>query len=269
MHEQKKAGPQTAQQPSGPALKRWAPIALLAAAGLGVYLSGASKYLSLETIAENRQALQTFVAANWLTAVGAYTLLYVAVTVFIIPGAALLTIVGGFLFGWFNAGIVTVIGATIGATAVFLIVQTSFGHFLSQKAGPWMTKFSDGIAQDAFNYLLFLRLVPIFPFFVVNIAPGLFKVKLSTYVITTLIGIIPGTFAFTILGSGLNSIIDAQRKIYDACVAANGAGNCVFKVDAGSLITPQILAAFAALGIVAAIPVVLRRLKQRGTRQQS
>lgn len=243
------------------ALSRWGPLLVLAAGIVIVYATGVHKYLSLSAVAENRETLIEFVAGHFASALLVYMLVYVAVVAFSLPGAALLTILGGFLFGWLAGGLTTVIAATIGATAIFLIAQTSIGDSLTRKAGPWMKSFSDGFAEDALNYLLFLRLVPVFPFWLVNIAPALFNVKLRTFTLATFIGIIPGTFAFSIVGSGLDSIIAAQKASHDECIAAKGASECSFTLDAGALITPQLLAGFAALGIVALIPIVIKRAK--------
>ena len=153
---------------------------------------------------------------------------YIVVVALSVPGGALLTITGGFLFGWLVGGLSTVIGATIGATIVFLIAKTSLGETLAAKAGPWMAKLSEGFRNDAMNYLLFLRLVPAFPFWLINLAPALLNVPLSTFVIATFIGIIPGTFAFAFLGAGLDSIIDKQREAYQACLGLRTGGLFVF-----------------------------------------
>ncbi|NNE24171.1 MAG: TVP38/TMEM64 family protein, partial [Rhizobiales bacterium] len=221
------------------------------------------KYLSLDVIAEHRESLQRFVGDNTVLAIAIYTLIYICTVAFSLPGGALLTILGGFLFGTLLGASATVIAATIGATAVFLIARSAIGDVLVRKAGPWIKKLSDGFNDDAFSYLMFLRLVPAFPFFVVNIAPALFNVRLSTYMITTFLGIIPGTIAFTFVGSGLDSIIVAQKTAHEACVAEKGAEQCPFGLDAGALINPQIIAGFVALGVVALIPVVIKRAKAR------
>ena len=192
-----------------------------------------------------------------------YALTYVAVTALSLPGAAILTILGGFLFGWAVGATATVVAATLGASIIFLVARSSFGDVLARKAGPVLKKIVDGFAEDAFNYLLFLRLVPLFPFWLVNIAPALVGVKLKTFLIATFIGIIPGTLAFAVLGSGLDSIIAAQTATYDQCVAAQGAEGCALDLDPGALLTPQIIAAFAVLGVVALIPVALKRLRAR------
>lgn len=245
--------------------KRWAPLVILLGGIAAVYASGLHEYLSLTAIADNRDALMAFVAGNSVVAAAIYVLIYIVAVAFSLPGAALLTILGGFLFGWLPGGIFTVIAATIGAMAIFLAAKTSLGDTLARRAGPWMEKLSGGFREDAFHYMLFLRLVPVFPFWLVNIAPALAGVGLGTYAITTLIGIIPGTFAFSILGSGLDSIIIEQKAVYQSCIAQNGAGNCEFALDAGALVTPQLLAAFVALGVVAVIPVIIKKLRRRKT----
>jgi len=244
-------------------LKRWGPLVVLLLAVAAAWWFGLQRYLSLQAIIEHRDQLVEFVAAHRIAAVLLYALVYIVAVALSLPGGAILTICGGFLFGWLLSGSVTVVAATAGATLIFLIAQSSFGDSLVRRAGPWAEKFADGLRKDAFNYLLFLRLVPAFPFWLVNVVPALFGIPLRTYVIATLVGIVPGTFAYSILGSGLDSIIAAERARYAACVEANGSGACAIKFNAGSLITPQIIAAFVALGIVALIPVVLRWRRER------
>jgi uncharacterized membrane protein YdjX (TVP38/TMEM64 family) len=244
-------------------LRRWLPLALLAAAIAIAWASGIHRHLTLAAIADHRDLLKAYVAAHLITALCSYAVVYVATIALSLPGGALLTIVGGFLFGWLLGGLVTVVSATAGATIIFLIARSSFGTVLSERAGPSMKSLAEGFRRDAFHYLLFLRLVPLFPFWLVNIAPALFNVRLSTYIAATFIGIVPATFAFSILGSGLDGIIAAQRAAYEACVAAKGAGQCRFAIEAHSLVTPELLIAFAALGVVALVPVVVKRLKAR------
>jgi uncharacterized membrane protein YdjX (TVP38/TMEM64 family) len=129
-----------------------------------------------------------------------------------------------------------------------------------RRAGPRLNALARGFREDAFNYLLFLRLVPLFPFWLINIAPAMFDVRLSTFVAATLIGIIPGTFAFAFVGSGLDSILVTQTAAYRQCEAAGREG-CAIVLDTGALLTPELIMAFAGLGGVALIPVVARRLR--------
>jgi uncharacterized membrane protein YdjX (TVP38/TMEM64 family) len=253
--------PGGAQRANG--LVRWTPLVVVVAAACLAYGFGLHRYLALDAIAERHGAMRAFVDNSLLLSIVIYVLIYVAVTALSLPGAAILTILGGFLFGWATGGAVAVVAATLGATIIFLVARSSFGDVLAKKAGPVLKKIIDGFTEDAFNYLLFLRLVPLFPFWLVNIAPALVGVRLKTFILATFVGIIPGTFAFATLGSGLESIIAAQTKMYHACVAEKAVADCMHYYDPGALLTPQIIAALVALGVVALIPVVVKRLRAR------
>jgi len=253
--------PKASQQRLAPS-RRWGPLVLLVVAAAVLYASGAYEYVSLATIAEHRDTLRNFVSEHWLAALFGYGLIYVAAVALSIPGGALLTMFGGFLFGWLVAGLLVVVAATAGATVIFLVARTSLGDVLVRRAGPRLNALARGFRDDAFNYLLFLRLVPVFPFWLVNIAPALFDVRLATFVAATFAGIIPATFAFAFLGSGLDSIIAEQKEAHEACVAA-GRVDCEISLEAGALLTPELIIAFAVLGLVALIPVVVKRLRAR------
>ena len=242
--------------------RRWAPLVLLVAAAALVYATGAYRYLSLASIADHRDTLQGLVSQNWLAAIAGYGLVYVATVALSIPGAALLTVLGGFLFGWLIAGTLVVVAASAGAALVFLAARTSLGDLLGRRAGPRLNALARGFREDAFHYLLFLRLVPVFPFWLVNIAPALFDVRLTTFLAATVLGIVPGTFAFAFLGSGLDTIIAEQKAAHAACLAARQ-GPCELRFEAGALLTPELVIAFVALGGVALIPVVVKRLRAR------
>ena len=246
-------------------LKRILPVIILAAIAALIVSQGWHKYLTLEHIAENRDLLKGYIEQNYLLALLAYLGIYIVVIALSLPGGVFLTLTGGFLFGWLIGGIATVVAATIGATIIFLIAKTSFGEPLAARAGPKLDRLRAGFQDSALNYLLFLRLVPLFPFWLVNLAPALLGVGLGTYVLGTFIGIIPGTFAFSFAGVGLDSVIEAQKAAYDSCVAtqgANAAQACEFKLDAGALVTKELLIAFAALGVVALIPVILKKFRK-------
>ncbi|MCB1435828.1 MAG: TVP38/TMEM64 family protein [Rhodobiaceae bacterium] len=240
--------------------RRIAPLfVLIALAGLA-FAMGWHRFLSFETLAMNREALRGFVAGNWPLALAAYAGIYIAVVALSLPGGALLTISGGLLFGWLAGGLVTVVAATIGASILFLIARSALGEPLAARAGPWLGKLRSGFQEDALNYLLFLRLVPAFPFWLVNLAPALLGVSLRLFVLGTFFGIIPGTFTFAIVGSGLDSIIDAQLAANPNCLSG---GECAFRLDTGALVTREILIAFAALGIIALLPVIIKRVRAR------
>jgi uncharacterized membrane protein YdjX (TVP38/TMEM64 family) len=242
----------------------WAPLLIIAALSGLVLAMGWHHYLSFKTIGLNYDALRAFIADNLLLAVLLYAGLYIAVIALSMPGGLIMTLAGGLLFGWQLGAPVTIIAATIGATIIFLIAKTSFGEALAAKAGPWIGKLRQGFQENALSYLLFLRLVPAFPFVVVNLAPALLGVPLSTYIVGTLIGIIPGTTAYSIAGAGLGSVVQSQNKIYAACLAEKGEGNCAYSIDFSALVTKELVFAGAALGVVALIPVVVNWYKKRG-----
>jgi uncharacterized membrane protein YdjX (TVP38/TMEM64 family) len=236
------------------------PTALIALLIAG-YSFGLHSYLTFEAIAENRAVLTAFTAEHFVFAVLAFMAIYTAAVAVSFPGASILTILAGLLFGWFTGGLAAIVSATLGATLVFQIAKSSFGDVLAKKAGPFLNRISAGFADDAFNYMLFLRLVPAFPFWLVNIAPALANVKLRTYVTTTFLGIIPGTFAFAFVGAGLDSIITAQQTARAQCLTTKPLAECPIELSLSSLITTELLLAFAALGVVALIPVLLKKWK--------
>lgn len=250
-------------------LRRWAPLVVLAGLMALAFSMGWHEYLNFKTIGLNYEALKRFVGENFVGAILAYVLLYILVVALSLPGGLVMTLSGGLLFGWLATAIATVFGATIGATVLFLIAKSSFGEALAAKAGPWLAKLRAGFQENALNYLLFLRLVPAFPFFVVNLAPAFLGVPLRTYVLGTFFGIIPGTTAFSVLGAGLGSAVESQNAIYNACVAqhgSNAASVCTYAIDTKALVTTELLAAFALLGVVALIPVALKKWSMRNVK---
>lgn len=246
-------------------LKRLLPLLVLAAIAGLVISQGWHNYLSLQHIADNRDLLKGYIADHYVLTLLSYMGIYIVVVALSLPGGVFLTLLGGFLFGWLVGGVSTIIAATIGATAIFLIAKTSLGEPLAARAGPWIGKLREGFQENALSYLLFLRLVPLFPFWLVNLAPALLGVSLPVYVFGTLFGIIPGTFAFTFAGVGLDSVIEAQRASYEACLQefpTHADTMCAFKLDPGALLTRELLIAFAALGVVALIPVLLKKMRK-------
>ncbi len=222
--------------------KRFLPLLVLLA-GLGAFFAlGLDRYVTLDTLRDNRQALTAWVVENWALAAFIYVLAYIAVVAFSLPGALVATLTGGFLFGTVFGGLLTVTGATIGATAIFLAAKTALGDMLREKAGPKLRKLEDGFGKNAFSYMLVLRLVPVFPFFLVNLAPAFLGVPLRTYVAATFVGIIPGTFVFASLGNGLGAVFDAGSD-----------------PDLGLIFKPEILGPILALAALALVPVLYRR----------
>lgn len=222
------------------------PIALLAAATAAALLLGLHRFLTFDALQAHREALQAFVDAHTARAALAGFAIYVAAVALSIPGAVVLTIGLGFLFGTLGGGTIAAAGAMVGATAVFLLARGTLGAVLSQRAGAVVRRMEAGCRKDAFSYLLALRLVPIFPFWLVNLAPALLGVPTRTYMLATLIGILPGTFVFAAVGAGLGSVLESGGDLSAAIV-----------------LKPKILIALGGLAALALVPVAYRRLRRR------
>ncbi|MEI7598152.1 MAG: VTT domain-containing protein [Aestuariivirga sp.] len=244
---------------------RWLPVLLLiVVAALAIGL-GVQRQLSLSALVEHRDAIKGWVDGHLLLALAGYGLLYVLVVAFSIPVAAALSIAGGFLFGWPLSATLSAIAATIGAVIVFEIVKTSFGAALAARSGPLVQRLSRGFAENAVSLMLFLRLTPVFPFWAVNAVAGLCRVPLRTFVLTTTVGIIPGSIAFALIGAGLDGVIDDQAMAFKICAAQNGEANCHLSLSPAMLISPELLWGLTALGAVALLPLLARLWKGRPT----
>lgn len=225
-------------------LSRFLPLLLIAAAIAASFALGLDAYLRFEALAENRARLAAFVESRFVLAALVYVVTYAIVVALSLPGGAVMTLAGGFLFGPWVGGLLAVIGATFGATAIFLAAKTAIGDALREKAGGKIAAFAEGFARDAFSYLLVLRLVPLFPFWLVNLVPAFFGVTLSTYVGATFLGIIPGTLVFASIGNGLGAVIDAGRT-----------------PDLGVIFQPAVLLPLLGLAALSLVPVIYKRMK--------
>jgi len=221
------------------------PLVLLA--GLGLFFAlDLSQYLSFSVLAEHRQSLLAWAAAhNWLAPL-AYIGLYILIVTFSLPGATVMTVSGGFVFGVWAGGAYAVVGATVGATLLFIVAKSSLGDFLLAKAGPAVKRMQSGFEANAWSYMFVLRLVPIFPFFLVNLAPAFLGVPLRIYVVATLFGILPGGLVFALAGAGLGSVFDSGQA---------------FTLQ--GILTPEMIAALCGLALLAMLPVVYKKLRPK------
>lgn len=222
--------------------KRLLPLLILAAIIAAALAFRIDQYLTIDALRDNRATLIAFVEANRPLAGLIFILAYAAVVALSLPGASIMTLAGGFLFGVGLGASLTVIGATLGAVLLFLVARTAFGNVINQRAGPFLTRMADGFKENAFNYLLFLRLVPAFPFWAVNLAPAVFGMKLIPFAIATAIGIIPGTTVYSAFGASLGDVFDAGGE-----------------VNLKSVFSPTLIGALVGLGVLALLPVVLKR----------
>ncbi len=238
--------------------RRLAPLLVIVALVALAWGLGLHRHISFETLVRHNAEIERFIGQHTVAAVAAFIVLYILVVALSLPGGAIMTVIGGLLFGVLVGSMAAAVGALTGATAIFLIARSATGEFLTRRAGPFAAKLAEGFRADAFSYLLFLRLVP-FPFWLVNLAPALFDVRLSTFVAATAIGILPATVTFAAFGAGLESVIAAQKAQYHACLGS-GAANCRIEFDLSHVLTPALLWALVALGVLALIPVVARRV---------
>jgi uncharacterized membrane protein YdjX (TVP38/TMEM64 family) len=243
-------------------IRRLVPLIVVVLFGVAIYLVFGRSMISLEALVQHRTAIDSFVMAHRALAVLVYIGLYIATVALSLPGATFLTVTGGFLFGVGIGAAAAAVGATLGATVIFLIARTALGEPLLRRAGPRAQQLAQGFRADAFSYLLFLRLVPVFPFFLVNLVPAFAGVRLSTFVAATALGIIPGALVFAFAGTGLDSVIAAQQRSYDACMAASRS-DCHLTFNASGVLTPELIGSLVALGVLALVPAAVKHLRAR------
>lgn len=239
-------------------------LLLLAAFAVAAIMAllAVSPHVSLQALAEHRITLRALVTENFVLSILLYVCIYTLAILLLFPTALALTLTGGFLFGWQIGAALTLIAATSGATVVFLMARTALAEPLVRRAGPWLSKVRDGFQKDSFFYLLFLRLVPAFPFWFMNLAPALLGMNLRDYVLATAIGIFPGTLAFSFIGSGIDSVLALHHQDFRDCLAATPQPDipCRFDLDPSAFVTPQLLAALILLGVIAILPAIVKRL---------
>lgn len=219
--------------------RRWIQVLLLAifAGGLvAFYAVGGGDWLSLDAVKLRRNELLAYAEQHYATVLLIGMLVYVASTALSVPGAIILSLTAGFLFGRWVGAAAIIVSATLGATLVFLAARYLFAAAAQRRAGGAAKKLIAGFSENAFNYLLFLRLVPLFPFWLVNLVPAFTPIKTRTYIIATALGILPGSFVFAHLGQSLGRIESVQQ-----------------------LVSWEIGSAFVLLGVFALIPVLVKK----------
>jgi uncharacterized membrane protein YdjX (TVP38/TMEM64 family) len=247
----REAGPKTdAELPLPPVprspWKRWLPLAVLAVGAALFFAFGLQRFISFEKLHAHHAELMAWVEKWGVMAVVAFALGYALMTAFSIPGGALASIVIGYLFGIVLGTVIVLIGATVGATAVFLAARTALGDVLIKRTRGALKRMEEGFRRDAMSYLLVLRLVPLFPFWLVNLVPAFLGVSLRTFVIGTAVGIIPGTIVYISVGSGLGALLENGQT-----------------PDLMIIFEPEILLPILGLAVLALIPVGYRRWRDR------
>lgn len=233
------------QTQSKSGINRFLPIGLVLVLLVLFFALGGPDYVNIDTLRDNRDGLLGFVSEHLILSVVAVILIYAALVGISFPGAWILTVISGFLFGTFLGAAAAITGATLGATAIFLVARYAIGDSLSRKAGPYMQKFEAGLKENELSYLFILRLVPIFPFFIVNIVPALFQVKVRNYVLSTLFGIMPGALVYAGLGNSINTVFEAGEDVKFS----------------GLMTRPSVLVPIIGLICLALIPVIYKQIR--------
>ncbi len=221
-------------------------IALFAGAVVAFFAFGGQDYVNLATIKRHRETLLAFAETHFAAALAIGFALYTLQVAFSLPGSLLLSLTAGFVFGRWVGTALVVVAATLGATLLFLAARYLFADAARRRMGALGEKINAGFTKNAFSYLLFLRLVPVFPFFLVNLAPAFTSIPLRTYVLATAIGIVPGTFVFVNLGQALGRIESLQ-----------------------GLVSAEVLAGLGLLALLALVPVAVQHVRARRARQSA
>lgn len=229
---------------ASPTLRRLWPLIVVVAAMAAIFIFDLDRFLSFQALKENREFLVQWTNENRVLAALIFVSGYCVMVALSVPGAVWATLAGGFVFGTVVGGIYVVVGATLGATAIFLIARYALADMLRAKAGNAVRKMEAGFNENALSYMFVLRLVPLFPFWLVNLVPAFLGVPLSTYVIGTFFGIIPGSIVYVSVGNGLGAVFE-QGGV----------------PDLGIVFTPEVMLPILGLAALSLIPVFYKRFK--------
>ena len=232
-------------RPKDKSFSPWRLIPLIVVVGglVAFFVFELDAYLSFEALGDHRQTLVAWRGDHFLLLVATFIALYCLMVAFSVPGAVWMTISGGFLFGPVAGTAASVVGATLGAAALFLVARYALGDFLRAKAGPAVRRMEAGFRENALSYLLVLRLVPLFPFWLVNLVPALLGVTFRVFLCATFFGIIPGALVFSLVGNGLGSLLETGEA-----------------PDLDIFFEPEILLPIAGLVVLSLIPVIYKKV---------
>jgi len=218
---------------------KYIPFSLLLALLCVLWACGVFEFFELSNIQSQQKQIEQYIMTNKVLSALIYIAAYILVVAVSLPCATFMTLIGGFLFGQLLGTIMVVFAATIGATILFVSAKLASQDILRRKAGDWAKKMQRGFQEDAFSYMLTLRLIPLFPFVAINLAAALLQIKLRTFFFATLVGIIPGSFVYVTLGTGLHDLTQEAS------------------------VSPRVVLAFVGLGILALLPVVYKKIKKK------
>ncbi|HEY2660376.1 MAG TPA: VTT domain-containing protein [Caulobacteraceae bacterium] len=226
--------------------RRFGPLVLVILAVTAAFASGLTRHLSIHELRERRGLLAAYVLAHPLLSLGGYVGVYILVVALSLPVALVMTLTGGLLFGPWLGGGAAAVSCTLGSAVIFLICRTAVGDALRGRAGSMIDRVEKGIQRDAFAYVAALRLIPVAPFWLINLALGFVNIPLRTFVVATFVGVLPVSLVYAGIGSSLNQVF------------AKGA-----KANLHALLHPSVMIPLIGLALLALVPIVARRIRRR------
>ncbi len=237
---------------------RYLPLALILTAAVAVFSLGLHRYISLEAAVRHSDALDRIIDDNPYFAFAIYVAVYSAAIVCAVPGAVVFTMFGGFLFGVLFGALGGILGSTIGGVITVLIGSASIGASLQHAALPRFQRLAEGFRNGAFGYIVLLRLIPVVPYIAINIASGLFRVPLKTFIAATAIGIAPIAFCFGFIGNGLDRGMEKQLSAFRACEAV-AAGQCRIEFDPMFFLSREMIVGLTLFAVLISLPLIFRK----------
>jgi len=234
----------TPDQAANPTWKRLIPLFFIGLVIVLFFVLGLDSYLTYESLRDHRETLMAWYQSNQFLAIACFVVIYALVVAFSVPGATWMTLAGGFLFGTVLATGVVVVSATIGAVGIFLIARYALADCFHEKTGRAGACMEQGFQENALSYMLFLRMVPLFPFWLVNLVPAFLNVPVRTFAIGTFVGIIPGSAVFCSVGNGLGEVFEAGGT-----------------PDLMIIFKPEILVPILCLAILSLVPIIYKKIK--------
>lgn len=225
---------------------RWLPLLALLCIMLSFFYFHLYRFFTFESLRVHRHLLIEWTQAHYCLTVVCYMLVFIILASSLIPMALFLTLTGGFLFGiWFGA-LFAISSAVIGGMLFVLAMKTALSDWFEKKAGAWLLRMEEGIEENAFNYLLTMRLIPVFPFWLVNLGSALFNVRLSIFIGATVLGMIPATLIYASVGNNLGSLFEMNQT-----------------PDINIIFQPHFLFPLLGLAALSIVPAVYRQFKNQ------
>ncbi len=231
-------------------LPRLCLIVMVCLASVGVISMvwiGANDRIGIDLLREHQYTLLSFVTSKPVLAGLLFTLIYALVVAASVPGLAVLTMAGGYLFGWVLGTVYTMIAATLASACVFLLARSAFGVAMRERAGPLIQRFARNFKESALSYVFIMHLIPIFPYMVVTTLPAACGVPLPVYMFSAFFGILPATILLARVGSGLGDVLSEDGPI-----------------ELANFMTTDIMLSLTGLALLALLPVLYRALKPGG-----